>query len=163
MLHLRCRGAWRAQEGLMINGAAYPACFFTRLAAFFSFSVSMACFVFFPALVSLSTNRVSSRASNKAQIWRICQNPPSSTPFIPARCLAPNFPRSYRLSHKKRPATPGGLRAFGWLSTREKNGYERSELLLDARCLTQAGCSTLACLWGQSSHRRRPSALPGEF
>ena len=29
----------------MMNGAASPACFFARLAAFFSFGVSMACFL----------------------------------------------------------------------------------------------------------------------
>ena len=33
-----------AQEGLTIKGAGSPACFFARLATFFSFGVSLACF-----------------------------------------------------------------------------------------------------------------------
>jgi hypothetical protein len=33
-----------AQEGLTIKGAGSPACFFARLATFFSLGVSMACF-----------------------------------------------------------------------------------------------------------------------
>lgn len=33
-----------AQEGLMMNGESSPACFFTRLANFFSFGVRMARF-----------------------------------------------------------------------------------------------------------------------
>jgi len=55
-----------AHDGLVMNGVASPACFFIRLAAFFSFGVSLACFlsslldrcgldiVFAPALIDHS-------------------------------------------------------------------------------------------------------------